>query len=206
MVANLSKLKGMGFNYLGMEAFRTTDQPILDQFMQGRASSEDLLQVLDAVQYIRSWEYVKVVEAAKRAGIKVIALDMPHGQKDSESPKRDLNMVAVVQKIFQNDAQARVVMFTGAAHAAWGKASQRSILQNRYHLSSLGIYTCSPSVENKFDFFHDFESIDQGYNKEPLALITRAYFLSGMAEDQYVRFPKELGKFEFYVFHGEKYD
>jgi len=122
-------LKGAGATHLALEIDWWV-QPVLDEFMRSGSLSRDALPCL-----LRDDDYVAMLEAARRAGLKLVAVDnRPYRTVDgkpgalaehrataraSDEQKRlygDDYMAAAIAGILDADTSAKVVFWVGAMH------------------------------------------------------------------------------------------
>jgi len=121
----MPQLKVLGVTHLGMEALGTDIQNEVDKYRpNGNSISRQRL-----VEYVKNqfgWDpegYISLLEAAKKVGIEVVALDLPNqeravlDQNDDSSQKRDEYMSEQVQNIITNRGN-KIVTLTGAGHSA----------------------------------------------------------------------------------------
>lgn len=79
MGQSMKDLAAGGITHLGMEMVDDVAQPLLDDFQAGRKTRADLLRYLQKHEFSSQWHeesYVQVMEAAHRAGLKIVGLNM----------------------------------------------------------------------------------------------------------------------------------
>ena len=122
----ITELKPLGFNYLLVECILASDQKILDDYdPANQAKRKALLDYLDETGWANqslnfggqgSEPYVELIDAAKRLGLKVVAIAPP--QRDEiESCRYHYDMALNVVNVLEKDPGAKIVVFAGATHA-----------------------------------------------------------------------------------------
>ena len=148
LTLNMAGLKSLGVTHLGMEAFNSSQQTILDDFEKRKNSRAEVVAALDQWGWKKS-EYMAVVKAARTNGIRVVALDARDLVKkrddlteDEQFQFRDSHMADRIADAINSDRQARMVVLTGSYHAHCGRATgtmlcQPWILKQRFGIASV---------------------------------------------------------------------
>lgn len=100
----IPKLQAAGATHLALEIPKDT-QPVLDEYMKTGKLDKSKLPVL-----LRDDDYLAMLEAARKAGLKLVAVDA------KDDLDRDKEMAAGIGKILDADAKAKVVFWVGAGH------------------------------------------------------------------------------------------
>jgi uncharacterized iron-regulated protein len=132
---HLTQLKSLGFTYFGMETFETDFQPILNEYQETGEWREEILN-----ECKNNWPagelYMQLVDVAKRARMRVVALDLPSSEKKQykttteQLQKRDERMAQTVQAILNEDPENKIVTFTGNGHAGKSGFQMANLLAN----------------------------------------------------------------------------
>ncbi|MCF8060008.1 MAG: ChaN family lipoprotein [Bacteriovoracaceae bacterium] len=110
-----------GFDVLALEMFNFKSQQSVDDFIEGRISLEEL-----EVVFSRDWRYnldgyLKMIVAAKEAGMKILALDDRESFKEEpfsdELRLRDQVMGNHLSKYLTKNPGDRILFYTGKLHA-----------------------------------------------------------------------------------------
>lgn len=128
----MPKLKEAGATHLAIEAdYRC--QPVIDEFM--RTGKLDLSK-LDGILNMKQESFVKLLTAAREAGLKIVAVD----NRDNEKG-RDPHMAKAISAILEADPKNKVIFWVGNLHLTnaetdpeWQVASQ--LLKKKYDMAS----------------------------------------------------------------------
>lgn len=116
----LPSLKAQGYDTLALEMFEAKDQKILDDFYENRSSLEQVGQALKASWNYDAKPYLRMIEAAHREGMRILALDnrIPgHQNFIADLIRRDRFMAEQVLLHLQKNPKSKVVAYTGGLHA-----------------------------------------------------------------------------------------
>ena len=114
IIGVLSKLKAQGFTHLAMEVLGADIQTDVDDYLETGRKREKLEEYIckhycwspNAVEL-----YLKMIDQAKKLGIRVVGIDSPNSNKDPE-------MAAEVDHLFSHQGQdVRVIAYVGSNHA-----------------------------------------------------------------------------------------
>lgn len=102
MIPELAK---NGATHLAIEV-DSNKQPIFDEFMK-----TGKLNILELPALLQDSEFVKMLNAARDAGMKIVAVD-----DHTDSGKRDQAMAKNIEKVLDQNPDNKVVFWVGAAH------------------------------------------------------------------------------------------
>lgn len=155
----LPQLRQSGFTHLAMEFWPSDMQEALDEFQSTDTGREKLEEYARKKQGRMGDEYVAVVEAAKKAGIRVMAIDISQNErkiydstKADEWDKREHTMVAGVKKALEENEQYKVITYTGGMHAAKGTSTMAALLvTDGYPVSSASLVSAIDEGRTNFE-------------------------------------------------------
>jgi hypothetical protein len=141
LAQNMSLFKQLGFTCLGLEMFSTDVQDMLDEYFRTGKNREELLQYLkDVWGYSTAEYYMKLIEAARKNGIRIIALDMPKQLQEQLDvvewlDARDKYMSKTISEILAEDG-GRMLVLCGKGHLKGIK----SILEEKHGLNVVSVF------------------------------------------------------------------
>ena len=147
-------LKKSGITHIGMEMFNSNRQPLLNEYFAGRASRNDVLDLLDGEWGWRANDYMKLVDSAMAEGIQIVALNgrhllklMPKQSHSSELKFRDEHMASVLADLVLKTPNAKVLALVGFAHARYDSSSSGEVYQPQILLGSKNIGSVSYIID-----------------------------------------------------------
>lgn len=160
---HLEQFRDLGFTHFAMEVFGTDVQATLNEYQVNGTRKEKLLQYLKEHWGEYSAEaadlYLQAVGEAKRVGLQVVGIDLPHSEKDQYplesregSTKRDEIMAQTVRAILDENPEYKVVTFTGSFHAGKSEDTMADILTtNGIETVTVDILGGKPEGESLFE-------------------------------------------------------
>ena len=148
IIRDLAQAK-KGFEYVASEFFLSSEQPVLNQFAQGKMTYDELRKSCK----LKGRVYLAVV--AKRYGLKVIGLDMPRAQENVSwamsiegLQQRNAAWAQIVQTVKKNRPRAKLLLYGGADHT---KLSSSYIQTMPALLAKQGLKTKTVEFVNERD-------------------------------------------------------
>jgi len=104
---------------VGLEMFRSKDQPHIDKWFAGSITDHELLE---AVDYERTWgfpwaNFRPILEYCRFNAIKIVGLNTNNGGRDSLA-KRDEHAAKILSDLVRKDERVRVFSLIGEFHLA----------------------------------------------------------------------------------------
>lgn len=126
MIENMSKLKEMGVEVLFLEMVYSRNQKLIDDYYKDDAALDKL-----KASILEGWSdhgkeaverYVEIIKAAKKAGVKVVAIDVPYVAEPYSSFERLVTSNAqwyktIKQYLKDNEVQ-KYIVYGGTNHSA----------------------------------------------------------------------------------------
>ncbi len=136
LAEHVGDFKEAGITHLALEMLPDDKQPALDSFCKSGTCGQKILSSLTEEWGWVPDSYMGLIEAARKAGLKLAALDTPHSiQKkndervaeggdcadacsmgNSSCEGRDCRMAANIEKVLSKDPKARVLVLAGSFH------------------------------------------------------------------------------------------
>ncbi len=163
---NIKQFKKLGFTHLAMEALPSERQKLIDDYYAGKATRD---QVLEALKKDWGWSpesYMKLIDAAKDEGIKIVCLDVKITKEQKEkwakdkdysadSRFREAHWAKIMDAQLKADPKARIMALVGMGHTGIDatKKDYLTTLTKEAGHKPLVINLCSPerSFKNYFD-------------------------------------------------------
>ncbi|MGD9681130.1 MAG: hypothetical protein AB7W16_08100 [Candidatus Obscuribacterales bacterium] len=105
----MADLKASGATHLAVE-LQDDQQPALDEFMRTGVFPDSLPS-----HVLTNPVYMDTLRAARDAGLKLVAVDMPHGQNETR-PERDPYMAHKIDEVLSQSPDNKVVFLVGERH------------------------------------------------------------------------------------------
>lgn len=184
VIDHIEQFKDLGFTHFGMEVFGTDAQQALDEY-QSNGDKKDVL-----IEYLKKgfggWSpragelYLQMVNEAKRAGMRVIGIDLPKSEQDQypregsdRDHKRDERMAHTVSEVLAQNPENKVVTFTGTAHAGIEGAVMAGLLASSgVEITTVSISGGSPSDRTLVEQ----SAVEAGIDKERFMIACRSRF------------------------------
>jgi len=150
--AHMAEFRSAGITHLGLEMFGSDHQPVLDAFfLTGDKSVEsEICAILDSEWGWITEQYIALLRAAREAGIRPLAIDMPHAEEQALLDKRraqglsvgpaalfvprDVHMVGTLGEFLREDPAARILVLAGIDHLE--VSNQPDLLEKTYGIST----------------------------------------------------------------------
>jgi hypothetical protein len=146
---SLVALKEQGLTHVFMEALERKDQKLIDDYMAGKVSREEVLKRIAAGWGWNPENYMKIIDEAKRLGLKVAALRVENGEQSLADTNKDwANFIADFLKA---NPDARALVQVGAAHTGYSLSGQDAYANE--FLRSMGIKAASMRYAGGTDLF-----------------------------------------------------
>ncbi len=124
---NIKEFKKLGFTHLAMEALPSARQQLLDDYYAGKATRQ---QVVEALKKDWGWSpesYMKLIDAAKEEGIKIVCLDvkLTKEQKEKWAKEKDYSAderfreahwAKIMDEQLKADPKAKIMALVGMGH------------------------------------------------------------------------------------------
>ncbi|MCA9801025.1 MAG: hypothetical protein KC777_03515 [Cyanobacteria bacterium HKST-UBA02] len=107
-------LAAAGATHLALEIPHTL-QPLLDNFEKTEVIDQTRLAPTQQTQ-----DYLKILEAARACGLKLVAIDVPEPWRTEVAP-RDIQMAGAIKSILSSKSGSRVVAWIGSMHLEHGE-------------------------------------------------------------------------------------
>ncbi len=111
-----------GLTHVALEMFPASAQPLLDRYMLGQATREEVLAALNEQWYhgpAVSERIMQLLDAIRDLGLTPVALDLPFnrgGHTPAGMNLRNQQWARIVAQVLQNNPNARILVFGGSAH------------------------------------------------------------------------------------------
>jgi hypothetical protein len=159
---NLENLKKLGITTIGFEMLNSKNQPVVDAYMNGETDMQPLKTAFEKDWAYESAGYFALIEAAKAAGLRVLALDDREGAKDiplffDQLRARDAHMAANIDREISQSPNRKVAVLSGRLHAVENFSieglteSMPSLLRKSYGISSISILEFNKTDGNGFN-------------------------------------------------------
>jgi uncharacterized iron-regulated protein len=158
LASKMRELKELGITHIILEMFNYDSQKLLDGYAAGKISDLEIINYLNANWGWIPQRHLQILNAARAAGIKTIALDKreqnvvsryEQAKAQGERPdsnlgrneKDDLHMANVVAATIKASPRNRVVVLIGVSHidfrqGIWGVQYQPGILRTVHNIAS----------------------------------------------------------------------
>jgi hypothetical protein len=134
LIDHLGELKKLGITHVGLEMVDSKDQHILDDFMSGKVTRDDLHKLFESRW---NWgpevvdHYVNLVQSIKDNGLKPVALDIDYNF--NSITQRNVHWASTIDAVLKKDPSNRMVIYNGSLHGGYRDGqSANEILQTRY--------------------------------------------------------------------------
>lgn len=106
---------------LALEMINSRDQEAVDLYLQDDISLEEMKSIFEKGWKYESSGYMKMLEAAKKGGLKVLALDDRPRFNDSDFSEnligRDIHMASVLNDYLRQNPTHNIIVYSGKLHA-----------------------------------------------------------------------------------------
>lgn len=121
LMDHMHDLQRQGVNTFAMEMFNVEQQDLLDRYLRDEATIDEVKKAIESVWYYESSGYLKVIEAAKAEGFRILALDDRahiHGPDFfGEIHARDRHMAEIISGAIAKDPSTKIAVLCGQMHA-----------------------------------------------------------------------------------------
>ena len=142
IINQMEGLKNLGMTHLALEMIQSTDQYLIDKYVQGELERETLIRLLtywDKREGMAE-RYVQMIDKAISLDIKVIGIELPLMDDGSRQKfdQRNKSWASVIANQVNSRDKARVVVFCGASHAGYYPKGDRTnnMLSSNYGIGS----------------------------------------------------------------------
>jgi len=150
---HMIELKKQGVGALALEMFNSKNQPILDLYVAGLATIEEVKTALVKEWNYDSEGYLSAIEAAKAHGMRILAIDdRSEGWNGGFLPaliRRDAHMAKVIAGVIQAQPDLKIAVLVGRMHA-YGifsdenlVLSQPAVLREQYGITTQSLMVFS---------------------------------------------------------------
>lgn len=182
---NMKLFKELGFTHIGLEMFQADAQNMLDEYYKTGNNREEVVSYLkDKWGWPGTTEkYMNIIDAAKKHGIKIVALDAPKEQLSEtddvveETKVRNKFMCKRIQNILSQNENNKMITLNGTAHSGYGEYGMATMMEEQYgkEVSSVSFVGGKRKVE-----LNDGTIVNKG------SYIEQAVREAGLAESKFM--------------------